>query len=150
MSTGTLVAIIVAGVLIVGAVVLFFVGRRMQNKQNAQRAEMEAAAQVVSVLVIDKKKMKLKDANLPQQVMEAAPKIGKFMKYPMVKVKIGPKIMTLIAEDSIFDIIPVKKEIKATISGLYIMEVRGIRGNLDAKPEKKGFFKRLKEKATKK
>ncbi len=35
--------------------------------------------------------------------------------------------MTLIADEQIYDEIPVKKEVKATVSGLYITGVRGLR-----------------------
>ena len=44
----------------------------------------------------------------------------------------------------IYDQIPVKKEVKASVSGLFISDVRGLRGPLE-KPEKKkpGFFARL-------
>ena len=44
--------------------------------------------------------------------------------------------MTLIADEQIYDDIPVKKEVKATVSGLYITGVRGLRGPLE-KPVKK-------------
>ena len=48
----------------------------------------------------------------------------------------------------VFDLIPVKKEIKAEVSGLYIVGVKGIRGNLDAPvKKKKGFFARFKKSA---
>ena len=36
--------------------------------------------------------------------------------------------MTLIADVNIFDMIPVKQEIKATVSGIYITKVRSLRG----------------------
>ena len=67
-------------------------------------------------------------------------------KLPIVKAKVGPKIASFICEDKIFDLIPVKKEVKAVISGLYITDVRGLRGSLNQKPEKVGFFKRIKNK----
>ena len=44
--------------------------------------------------------------------------------------------MTLIADEQIFDEIPVKKEVKATVSGLYITGVKGLRGPIE-KPVKK-------------
>lgn len=55
--------------------------------------------------------------------------------------------MTLIADEQIYDEIPVKKEVKATVSGLYITGVRGLRGPLE-KPvkKKKGFRAKLQEK----
>ena len=69
-------------------------------------------------------------------------KIGS--KLPIVKAKVGPKISVLIADEKVFDQIPVKKEVKAEVSGLYIVGVKGIRGSLETPaPKKKGFFKRL-------
>jgi hypothetical protein len=68
-------------------------------------------------------------------------------KLPIVKAKVGPKISILIADEKVFDLIPVKKEIKAEVSGLYIVGVRGIRTPLVApEKKKKGFFKRLRNK----
>ena len=55
-----------------------------------------------------------------------------------------------IGNDKIYDMIPLKKEVKATVSGLYITEVRGMRGPLPVPPKKEGFFKRMKNKAAKK
>ena len=42
-----------------------------------------------------------------------------------------------------------KEEVKATVSGIYITEVRGVRGPLATPPEKVGFFKRMKRKILK-
>ena len=69
-------------------------------------------------------------------------------KLPIVKAKIGPRIMTMIADEQIFDDIPVKKEVKATVSGLYITGVRGLRGPLEKPQEKKkkGFRAKLQAK----
>ena len=64
-------------------------------------------------------------------------------KLPIVKAKVGPKINILIADEKVFDLIPVKKEIKAEVSGLYIVGVKGIRGSLEApQKKKKGFLAR--------
>ena len=62
----------------------------------------------------------MKDAGLPSQVMEQANKLMQRAKLPIVKAKVGPRVMTLIADEQIYDDIPVKKEVKATVSGLYI------------------------------
>ena len=47
---------------------------------------------------------------------------------PIVKAKIGPQVMSLICDDAIFEEIPVKREVKAMISGIYIVSVKNIRG----------------------
>ena len=74
--------------------------------------------------------------------MTVAP--SRLAKIPVVKAKVGPQIVVLIADNQIYDQIPVKKEVKASVSGLFISDVRGLRGPLE-KPEKKkpGFFARL-------
>lgn len=134
-------------VLVVLLVVLYFVGKKLQKKQAQQQAQIEAAKQTVNMLIIDKKKMKLADAGLPPIVLEQTPKYMRRAKLPIVKAKIGPQIMSLVCDASIFDVIPLKKEVKAMVSGIYITDVKGIRGSLNAVPQKKkGKFKTWVEK----
>ena len=115
-----------------------------------QQEIMDAAAQQVTMLIIDKGKMRLKDAGFPAVVMESTPKYLRRSKVPVVKAKVGPKIMNLMCDAAIYDLIPVKKEVKATVSGIYITAVRGLRGPLEAPKKKKGFFARFKKDETKK
>lgn len=151
MSTWAIVLLVILAVLVVAVVVLYFIGRNMQKKQEAQQAQIEAMKQTVSMLIIDKKRMKIKDAGLPQAVIDQTPKLLRNSKLPVVKAKVGPQIMTLISEEKIFDSIPVKKEVKAVVSGIYITDVKGIHGKLaPVEPKKKGFFKRAIEKAQEK
>lgn len=141
------ILIIIMIVLLLILAVLYFLGRKMQKKQAAQQEQIDAAAQNITMLVIDKKRMKLKDAGLPSIVVEQTPKLLRGSKLPIVKAKVGPKIMTLICEESIFDSVPIKKEIRAVVSGIYITSVRGMRGSLETPTKKQGFFKRLRQKA---
>lgn len=147
MSTFAKVLLIILVVLVVALVVLYFLGRKAQKKQAAQQAQIEAAKQTVNMLIIDKKKMKLKDSGLPATVLEQTPKYLRGAKFPIVKAKVGPHVMSLIADGAIFDSIPVKKEVKATVSGIYITDVKGLRGGLNPVPtKKKGKFKAWVEK----
>ena len=74
-------------------------------------------------------------------------KMSRMMKVPVVKAKIGPQIMTFIADEKIFDSIPVKKEVKAVISGMYIQDVKNIHGKVELPPpKKKNIFKRALDK----
>ena len=122
------VLLIILAILAVAVVVLYFLGKRAQKKQEAQQEQIEAAKQVVPMLIIDKKRMPLKTSGLPQAVIDQTPKLMRRSKLPIVKAKVGPKIMTLVCDERIFDVIPLKKEVKATISGIYITDVRGVRG----------------------
>ena len=122
-------------------IVLYFLGKKAQKKKEAQDEQIAAAAQSVTMLIIDKKRMRLKDAGLPQQVIEQTPKLMRRSKLPVVKAKVGPRMMTLIADEQIFEEIPVKKEVKATVSGLYITSVRGMRGPIEKPVQKKKSFR---------
>ena len=146
MSTGFIVLIVVLVVLVAVMVGLYFLGKRAEKKQEEQNAQVEATAQNVTMLIIDKKKLRMKDSGLPEQVIAQTPFYAKMSKLPIVKAKVGPKVMSLIADDAIFDEIPVKKEVKATVSGLYITAVRGLRGPLEKPEKKKGFRAKMRDK----
>ena len=150
MSTVTKVLLIILIVLVAALVGLYFWGRKMQKKQAAQQEQMEAAKQTVTMMVIDKKMLPLKQSGLPQMVIDQTPWLMRRSKLPIVKAKIGPRIVTLVSDNTHFDTIPVKKEVKAVISGMYIMEVRGMRGPLETPQKKKGFWQRTREKFSKK
>ena len=140
----TIVLLVILVILIGLLIGLYFFGKKTQKKQEEQQAQIEASKQTVSMLVIDKKRMPLKESGLPQMVIDQTPKLLRRSKMPIVKAKVGPKISILIADEKIFDLIPVKKEVKAEVSGLYIVGVKGIRGSLETPaPKKKGFFKRM-------
>ena len=141
------VLLIILIVLVAIVAILYFLGRRMQKKQEAQQEQIEAAKQTVSMLIIDKKRMKLKESGLPQMVIDQTPKRMRRAKLPIVKAKIGPRIMTLVADERVYYLIPVKMEVKATVSGIYITGVKGLRGSLEAPKKKQGFWKRMMSKA---
>ena len=140
------VLLIILLILVVVLVVMYVMGRKLQKKQAAQQEQLDAAMQTVSMLIIDKKRLPIKESGLPQMVIDQTPKLMRRSKLPIVKAKVGPRIMTLVSDASIFDTIPVKKEVKAVVSGIYIMEVRGVRGPLETPPKKKGWVARLREK----
>lgn len=150
MDTALLIILIVSLVLVAIFIVLYFLGKKLQKKQAASEEQMKAVAQTFSILVIDKKKMKLSEANLPKMVLDQTPKYLRRSKVPIVKAKIGPKVMSLMCDAKIFDLIPIKKEVKAVISGIYITDVKGLRSNLEPKAAKKGFFGKIKSKFSKK
>lgn len=145
MTTGQIVLLVTLIVLIAIIVGLYFLGKKAQKRKEEQDEQMAAVSQVVPMLVIDKKRMKIKDSGLPQAVIDQTPKMMRWSKLPIVKAKVGPKVMSLIADEAVFDLIPVKKEVKATVSGIYITKVSGVRGALE-KPEKLTFRGKLQKK----
>ena len=145
MSTGTIVLIVVLVILVAALIALYFFGKKAEKKQAEQKEQMDAVAQTMNMLVIDKKRMKIKEAGLPAIVLENTPKYLRRTKVAVVKAKDGPKIMTLMCDEQVFPLIPVKKEVKAVVSGIYITGVKGLRGPLETPQKKKGFFARFKK-----
>ena len=131
--------------------ILLFVGNKLQKKANSQQEAMAAAAQTVSMLIIDKKKLKISEANLPKMVTEQMPKYARRAKFPIVKARVtgaGSKPMNLIADSKVFDILPVGKECKVVISGIYITDIKSVRGGtIPTPPKKKSLMAKLKAKA---
>ena len=134
--------------LIAAIVVLFIFGRRMQRKQADTEKQMEAMKQQVSILVIDKQKKRMIDSGLPDAVIQQTPKYARRMKVPLVRAKIGPRVMNLIADAKVYEVLPVKKTCSVMISGIYITEIKSVRGGSVPKlPEKKGYMTKLRDKA---
>ena len=151
MSKLSIVLWVILIILIIAVVALYFLGKKAQKRQAEQQQQLDAMKQTVSMLIIDKKRMKIKESGLPQAVIDQTPRLMRNSKLPIVKAKVGPQIMSLVSEESIFDSIPVKKEVKAVVSGIYITDVKGLHGKQAPKEvKKKGFFKRALEKAQEK
>jgi len=132
MPVWSIVLLTILVILLVVFIALIIVGNKLRKKQESQQEQIDAAKQIMSMLVIDKKKMKLKEAGLPKMVLDQTPKYLRGSKMPIVKAKIGPRVMT---------------EIKAEVSGIYITGIKSVRGGkivVEEKKKKKGFFKRNK------
>ena len=137
-----LIMIIVIVVALAIMFVLYRVGDKLQKKQSAQREQMVEAAQPMNMLIIDKKMLPMKDAGLPKMVMEQTPKRYQKAKLPIAKVKVGPQIMIMICDDAIFDELPTRGEVKAMVSGIYIISVKSVRGKKVAQEEETGKKKK--------
>lgn len=137
-----IVLLVIFVILLAVFIGLMIFGNKLRKQQDEQQAQIDAAKQVMSMLIIDKKKMKLKDAGLPAIVLENTPKYLRRSKVPVVKAKVGPKVMTLMCDAKVFEVLPVKKEAKVVVSGIYITGIKSVRGGLDIpeKKKKKRFF----------
>ena len=150
MSTLTKVLLVILVLLVIAAVALYFYGRKLQEQQASQQAAFDAAKQTVSMLVIDKKKLRISQSGLPQMVLDQQPWYTKWMKVPIVKAKVGPRIMTFMADANVFEVLPLKTECKVVISGLYITEIKSARGGIPQVPKKKTLRDRISGVITKK
>lgn len=129
------IVLIVIGVIALILVILYFVGTKLQAKQvNADKA-MQQMSMVVSLLVIDKQKLRVKDSGLMKQVQDAIPAYMRWRKFPIVKARIikaniagGAQVMSFICDPKVYKIMPVKTEVKVTIAGIYITKLHSAKG----------------------
>ncbi|MDD6551862.1 MAG: hypothetical protein PUF16_08785 [Lachnospiraceae bacterium] len=136
MAPVVIVLIVIAAILLGVTIVLAVLGKKAQKRQAEQDEQIQATAQQYTMLIIDKRKMKMTEAGLPDSVTANTPWYTKRAKVPVVKAKVGPKVMTLICDPNIYEMIPVKQEVKAKVSGLYISSVQGVHGKHLTMPEK--------------
>ena len=140
--------ILIILVVVIGIFIgLSFLGKRLQKKQEATESQAREGAKAVSIFVIEKKKVRMKDAGFPQIVIDQTPKFFRRSKVSVVRAKVGPQIAILMCDEKAFHLIPEKKEVKVLLNGIYIVEAKSARGGLLPPPAKKGFMARLREKA---
>lgn len=148
MSTVFKVLLIILAVIAVLMVVMYIFGRKAEKKAASQKETMESQSQTMSFYVIDKKRVKLSQAGLPKMVTDQTPKYLRWTRLPILKVKVGPRVMSLICDEKIYDTILPKQEVKATVSGLYVMSAKRVRGPMP-EPKRNWKEKRALKKAQK-
>lgn len=129
------IVLIVLGIIVAILVILYFVGTKLQAKQATSQKAMQQMSMVVSLLVLDKQKLHLKDSGLMKQVQDAVPAYLKWRKFPIVKARIikanvagGAQVMSFICDPGVYKILPVKTEVKVTIAGIYITKLHSAKG----------------------
>ncbi len=140
----TLILVVILGAAVAG---LFFLSRWAANKYGDQQSQIEKMKQSATIYVISKKHEKPGNVNLPKVVYEQMPKLGKHMKMYFVQAKIGPQILTLITDKNVYNAIPVKKNVKAEIAGLYIVSIAGLKPADQMKKERKAKKEKAKAEA---
>ncbi len=134
--TGDIILLIsfIIGIIIVG---LYFLNRWATRKQTEQQSFISTNKQTLTAYVIDKKRDKIQNINMPKMVIDAMPSYSKLMKSYFVQVKVGPQIQTLMCDKHVFEAIPVKKSVKIEIAGIYIVSVVGMKSKEEVKALKK-------------
>lgn len=129
------IVLIVLAIIAVILVILYFVGSKLQAKQVNTEKAMKQMSMVVSLLVLSKDKLHIKDSGLMKQVQDAIPAYMKWRKFPIVKARIikanvagGAQVMSFICDPKVYKIMPVKTEVKVTIAGIYITKLHSAKG----------------------
>lgn len=132
--SATDILIIIMVVLAVLIYVFYRISTKNMKKSMEAEAFVNANKQVASIYVIDKKFAKPTEKDLSKQVYDQLNSQAKRRKLAMIKAKVGPQIVTLIADKNVYDVITPKKTVKVELSGLYIVSVVGV--NLQDKKKK--------------
>jgi len=119
------IAILVSIILILIVVGLYFLNRWASKRMATQQDLVAKHKQTATIYIIDKKKDKITNANLPKGVAEQIPRMSRMMKMPMVKAKVGKDIMTLMCDNGVYPILPVKKNVTVEMAGIYIVGMKG-------------------------
>lgn len=115
-----ILAVIVA--IIVG--VIIFLRRKYKKKVEEQQTLVDQHKVTTTILVLEKRRDKITNANLPKAVIDQVPKIYKIRKVPIVKAKIGPQIMDLMCDEAVFDKLPDKKSVRVELAGIFIAGIK--------------------------
>lgn len=121
----TIIAFSIAVVVIAGIAVGYLIlKKRMQKKLDDQQTIVDQHKVAATILVLEKKKMKIANANIPKSVIDQIPKIYKLKKVPIVKAKIGPQVMDLLCDEAVFDKLPERGTVKVDMAGIFIAGIR--------------------------
>ena len=82
MKTSTIVLLVILVVLIGVLIALYFIGRRLQKQQEEQNVRIQANKQPVVIMAVDKKRLKLKESGLPEEVISSTPWYARRSKVP--------------------------------------------------------------------
>ena len=149
LSAGDIVLLVFIIVVAAGAG-LYFLNRWASRKMATQQDVIEKTKMSTSIFVLDKKKDKITNANLPKAVMNEIPKHYKFMKVPIIKAKVGPQVLTLLCDKNVYEALPVKKNISVELAGIYIISMKGMKSKKEMKQLRKDKDKAKKDKDKKK
>ena len=131
------IVLIVSLVILVVGIGFYFLNSWAGKKAAAQNEMLEQHKQTVSIYVIDKKKDKITNANMPKAIVDQMPRTSKLMKMPLVKAKIGPQIMTLISDPDTFKVLPIKKTVSVELAGAYIVGMKGMKTKMQLDEQRK-------------
>jgi hypothetical protein len=121
---GIIIFIIVLIAIAGGFVGYKFLRKKIQKKMDDQQVLVNQHKVPASILVLEKRKDKITNANIPKSVMEQIPKVYKIKKVPIVKAKIGQQVMDLLCDEDVFDKLPERKTVQVDLAGIFIAAIK--------------------------
>jgi len=120
MIMGTVVAGVAGGVI--------YIRKKMKKRLEDQESMVKQHKVATSILVLEKKKEKISNANIPKSVVDKIPRVYKIKKVPIVKAKIGAQVMDLLCDEDVFDKLPERKSVRVDLAGIFIAGVKPGKG----------------------
>lgn len=118
-----MIALVLA--LIAGGFFLYrFLKKKLQKRMDDQQEMVNHHKVPASILILEKRRDRIQNANVPKSVIEQVPKIYKLKKMPIVKAKIGPQVMDLLCDEEVFDKLPERKTVRVEMAGIFIAAVK--------------------------
>lgn len=141
--TPTMILIVILAAMVAAVIVLYLIADKQQKKSAAALEQIKAAAIPQTMLILDKKRIRAIDAQLPKVVIDNMPRMARRSKLPIVKAKVGSRVTNFMCDADVFEILPVKQEVKAMVGGIYIVSIKPLRGQPLPKPAKKTFLQKI-------
>ena len=120
---GYILILIVLLVIAAGVVAYRIIKQKIQKKMDDQQHLVNQHKVPASILVLEKRKDKIANANIPKSVIEQIPKVYKIKKVPIVKAKIGAQVMDLLCDEDVFDKLPERKTVRVELAGIFIAAI---------------------------
>ncbi len=102
----------------------YFTRKELIAQQAEQARMVKQYKQTVAVFVLDNQMGKITDGKFPKEVIAEVPKYLRWRKMPVLRVKAGPQVITLTFDKKVYERLPVNKNIKADIAGIYLAGFR--------------------------
>ena len=124
-----IILLIAACAVFAGVVIYYFKrGKKLRQQRDDNEVYMQEHKQNIDLYVLDKKNCPIGESGLPKAVLDSMSKRKLKKKMPIVKVKFNQNILSLVADRDVFKNIPVKSNVRATVSGIYITDFKPLKG----------------------
>lgn len=124
-----IILLIAACAVFVGLIIYYFTkGKKLRQQREDNEAFMQEHKQTVELYVIDKKNLAISESGLPKSVIDSMSKRQQKKKMPIAKVKFNQNILSLVADREVFKNLPVKSNVRAVVSGIYLTEFVPLKG----------------------
>lgn len=97
-----------------------------KKEENIEKAKQTGNYVTTTLLIVGKGMKTPKEAKMPEHAINSLPKMVRNTKLPMVRAKVGKKLMTLVCEKKAYDNLVVFKKARVKMAGMVIEDAKTI------------------------